>query len=283
MSNITVTNLHKSYGDVDALEDVSFEILDGEFVVILGESGAGKSTLLRCLNGLTEPTTGSVKIDGEPVNGPRDDVGMIFQQHNIIEEMTAYTNALSGSLNRTSLVRSLFQWNDREEKLDALRALDTVGLLDDAEQRAGRMSGGQQQRVGISRALVQDPNLLLADEPVASLDPASAESVMGYIKDAADQHDLTTLASLHQVNLAREFGQRFIGMKDGRVIFDGYRDDLTFDVIDDIYGNIQTDAIRTGDDEDDANADVAPTTSSDGGTDAAGGPDQQPASDPHLS
>lgn len=142
------------------------------------------------------------------------------------------------------------------------------------------MSGGQQQRVGISRALVQDPNLLLADEPVASLDPASAESVMGYIKDAADQHDLTTLASLHQVNLAREFGQRFIGMKDGRVIFDGYRDDLTFDVIDDIYGNIQTDAIRTGDD---ANADVAPTTSSDGGTDAAGGPDQQPASDPHLS
>lgn len=249
MSTIQVENLSKSYGDVQALEDVSFEIPDGEFVVILGESGAGKSTLLRCLNGLTEPTEGTVKIDGEPVTGPRTDVGMIFQQHNIIEEMTAYTNALTGALNRTSLFRSIFQWNDREEKLDALQALDTVGLLDEAEQRAANMSGGQQQRVGISRALVQDPNLLLADEPVASLDPASAESVMGYIKDAAGEHDLTTLASLHQVNLAREFGERFIGMKDGRVIFDGYRDDLTFEVIDDIYGDIQTESIRSGENE----------------------------------
>lgn len=246
MSTIKVENLSKSYGDVQALEDVSFEIPDGEFVVILGESGAGKSTLLRCLNGLTRPTEGSIAIDDEEITGPRDDVAMIFQQHNIIEQMSAYGNALTGSLNRTSFLRSVFQWNDREDKLAALEALDTVGLLDEAGQQTGRMSGGQQQRVGIARALVQFPNLLLADEPVASLDPASAESVMRYIREAAAERNLTTLASLHQVNLAREFGERFLGMKDGHLVFDGYRDDLTIDVIDDIYGDIQTDSIRSG-------------------------------------
>ncbi|WP_128477087.1 phosphonate ABC transporter ATP-binding protein [Halorussus pelagicus] len=246
MSTIKVENLSKSYGDVQALVDVSFEIPDGEFVVILGESGAGKSTLLRCLNGLTRPTEGSITIDGEEITGPRDDVAMIFQQHHIIEQMSAYGNALTGSLNRTSFGRSLIQWNDREDKIAALEALDTVGLLDEADQQVGRMSGGQRQRVGISRALVQLPNLLLADEPVASLDPASAESVMGYIRDAADERNLTTLASLHQVNLAREFGERFLGMKDGKLVFDGYRDDLTIDVIDKIYGDIQTDSIRGG-------------------------------------
>jgi phosphonate transport system ATP-binding protein len=244
MSTITVENLSKSYGEVQALDDVSFEIPDGEFVVILGESGAGKSTLLRCLNGLTRPTSGTVEIDGEEIRGPRDDVAMIFQQHYIIGQLSAYANALTGSLNRTSFLRSVFQWNDRADKLAALRALDTVGLLDEAHQQTSNMSGGQQQRVGIARALVQTPTLLLADEPVASLDPASAESVMGYVRGAADERDLTTLASLHQVNLAREFGERFIGMKEGRVVFDGYRDDLSIDVIDAIYGDIQTDAIR---------------------------------------
>ncbi len=130
------------------------------------------------------------------------------------------------------------------DKREALRALETVGLLEEAGQQAGRMSGGQQQRVGIARALVQQPNLLLADEPVASLDPASAESVMGYIRGAATERDLTTVASLHQVNLAREFGDRFLGMKDGRIVFDGYREDFTIDEVDEIYGNIQTEAIR---------------------------------------
>ncbi|WP_049969492.1 phosphonate ABC transporter ATP-binding protein [Haladaptatus cibarius] len=253
MSTIKVENLSKSYGDVQALKDVSFEIPDGEFVVLLGESGAGKSTLLRCLNGLTKPTSGSVTIGGEPITGPRDDVAMIFQQHYIIGQLSAYANALTGSLNRTSFFRSLFQWNDRADKMEALRALDTVGLLDEAGQQASRMSGGQQQRVGIARALVQTPNLLLADEPVASLDPASAESVMGYIRNAAGERDLTTIASLHQVNLAREFGDRFLGMKGGEVVFDGYREDFSIDVVDEIYGNIQTEAIR-GNEETEANA-----------------------------
>ena len=241
---IEVSNLSKSYGDIQAVDDVSFTIPDGEFVVVLGESGAGKSTLLRCLNGITEPTEGTIAINGDPVQGPRDDVAMVFQQHYLIEEMSAYNNALTGSLGRTNLVNSLTGRYETADKHEALRALRTVGLLDESGQAVGQMSGGQQQRVGIARALVQQPNLLLADEPVASLDPASAERVMGYVRRAADERGLSTLASLHQVNIAREFGERFLGMKDGEVIFDGYRDDLTVDIIDEIYGTIETDAIR---------------------------------------
>ena len=244
MSTIEVNNLSKQYGDVQALDDVSFTIDDGEFVVLLGESGAGKSTLLRCLNGITEPTSGSVIIDGEEVNGPRDDVAMIFQQHYILEEMTAYSNALTGSLGRNGFFQSLLGRYPEEDKHEALRALETVGLLDEANQRTSSMSGGQQQRVGIARALVQQPNLLLADEPVASLDPASAEVVMRYIREAAAARNLSTIASLHQVNIAREFGERFLGMKDGKLVFDGDRDDFTVDTIDEIYGDIETDSIR---------------------------------------
>jgi len=244
MSTIEVNNLSKQYGDVQALDDVSFTIDDGEFVVLLGESGAGKSTLLRCLNGITEPTSGSVIIDGEEVDGPRDDVAMIFQQHYILEEMTAYSNALTGSLGRNGFFQSLLGRYPEEDKHEALRALETVGLLDEANQRTSSMSGGQQQRVGIARALVQQPNLLLADEPVASLDPASAEVVMRYIREAAAARNLSTIASLHQVNIAREFGERFLGMKDGKLVFDGDRDDFTVDTIDEIYGDIETDSIR---------------------------------------
>ncbi|WP_121820335.1 phosphonate ABC transporter ATP-binding protein [Halostella salina] len=248
MGTIRVENLSKSYGDVQAIDDVSFSVDDGEFVILLGTSGAGKSTLLRCLNGLTSPTDGRITIDGEEVVGQRNDVAMVFQQHNIIEQMSAYSNALSGSLNRTGFLRSLFQWNDHEDKLEALRALETVGLLEESGQRADSMSGGQQQRVGIARALVQQPTTLLADEPVASLDPASAETVMGYLRTAADERDITTVASLHQVNIAREFGDRFIGLKEGEKVFDGDLDDLTIDAVDRIYGK-ETSITRENDSE----------------------------------
>jgi phosphonate transport system ATP-binding protein len=165
---------------------------------------------------------------------------MIFQQHNLVEELSAFGNALSGSLNRTGFVRSVLQLNDEGDRLQALDALDTVGLLEEAEQMVSRMSGGQQQRVGIARALVQNPGLMLADEPVASLDPASAERVMGYLKTAAKEYNVATLASLHQVNIARYFGERFLGLKDGELIFDGGKDELTRGVIDDIYGEVET-------------------------------------------
>jgi len=239
MSTLKVENLSKQYEDVTALEDVSFEIED-EFVVLLGESGAGKSTLLRCVNGLTEPTEGSIYLDGEEITGSLTDVGMIFQQHNLVEGVSAYLNALTGSLDRVSLLKSMLQWQSREDKVRALEALETVGLLDESHQKVARMSGGQQQRVGIGRALVQDPALLLADEPVASLDPSSAESVMGYLRKAATEHDVTALVSLHQVNVAAHFGDRFIGLRDGKKLFDVERGELTPTLIDELYGSVET-------------------------------------------
>ena len=247
MSTLKVENLTKEYGEVTALNGVSFEIED-EFAVLLGESGAGKSTMLRCVNGLTEPTGGEIRLDGDSVSGSRPDVGMIFQQHNLVEGVSAYQNALTGSLDRVSVLTSLLGWQSREDKLRALDALETVGLLDEAGQRVSQMSGGQQQRVGIARGLVQDPRLLLADEPVASLDPASAETVMGYLKKAATEHDVTALVSLHQVNIAAYFGERFIGLRDGEKLFDVRRDDLTSDLIDGLYGDVETVGLADGHD-----------------------------------
>jgi phosphonate transport system ATP-binding protein len=241
-----VENLTKQYGETTALSEVSFEIPDGNFAVVLGESGAGKSTLLRILNGLTAPTSGSVSLDGEEITNSRSDVGMVFQQHNLVEELTAYGNALTGTLNRTGFLRSLINRQPVDDRELALEALDTVGLLEEAGQKVSSMSGGQQQRVGIARALVQQPDLLLADEPVASLDPSSAETVMEYLRATAETRDLTTLASLHQVNIAREFGEQFIGIKGGEVVFDGPREELTSAVLEEIYGYIETDDLREG-------------------------------------
>jgi phosphonate transport system ATP-binding protein len=213
---------------------------------VLGESGAGKSTLLRILNGLTEPTAGTVSLDGEEITNSRSDVGMVFQQHNLVAELSAYSNALTGTLNRTGFLRSLINRQPIEDRELALEALETVGLLDEAGQKVSSMSGGQQQRVGIARALVQQPALLLADEPVASLDPSSAETVMEYLRETAETRDLTTLASLHQVNIAREFGEQFIGLSGGEVIFNGSREELTTGVLDRIYGDIETDELHEG-------------------------------------
>jgi phosphonate transport system ATP-binding protein len=243
-----VDRLTKEYGETTALSEVSFEIPDGTFAVVLGESGAGKSTLLRILNGLTEPTSGQVYLDGQEITDSRSDVGMVFQHHNLVAELSAYSNALTGTFNRAGFVRSLLGRQASEDKELALEALETVGLLSEAGQTVRSMSGGQQQRVGIARALVQRPDLLLADEPVASLDPANAETVMQYLRETARSRDLTTLASLHQVNIAREFGEQFVGLRDGEVVFSGPRDALTPDVLEEIYGYIETDKLREGTD-----------------------------------
>jgi phosphonate transport system ATP-binding protein len=243
---LTVENLTKRYGDTTALSEISFEVPSGSFAVVLGESGAGKSTLLRILNGLTEPTSGSVYLDGQEITNSRSDVGMVFQQHNLVDELSAYDNALTGTLNRTGFVRSLLNRQPLADRELALEALETVGLLDEAGQKVTSMSGGQQQRVGIARALVQEPALLLADEPVASLDPSSAETVMTYFRETATKRDLTTLASLHQVNIAREFGEQFIGLKNGEVMFVGSRAELTPSILEEIYGDIQTEELREG-------------------------------------
>ncbi|MFC7210247.1 phosphonate ABC transporter ATP-binding protein [Natronoarchaeum sp. GCM10025321] len=246
MSYIEVDGLTKRFGDTVALDDVSFSVPEGEFVIVLGVSGSGKSTLLRTLSGLLSPTDGEIVIAGEPMVDPRPEVAMIFQQHNIIGDMTAYSNSLSGGIYRSGFFSSVLQLQDEKEKHRALDALDTVGLLEEAQQKARSMSGGQQQRVGIARALVQQPEVLLADEPVASLDPGSAQDVMRYLLAASKDRGLTTFCSLHQVNIARKFGQRFIGLRNGHKVFDGYRDELTIDAIDTIYGDIDTDGMFVG-------------------------------------
>ncbi|MGB9964663.1 phosphonate ABC transporter ATP-binding protein [Halobacterium sp. CBA1126] len=248
MPSIEFENVTKIYGeDTVALDDVSFTVPEGEFVILLGPSGAGKSTMLRVLNGLTEPTEGTVRVGGEEVQGNRSDVGMVFQEHYLIESKTAFGNALTGALSRNGLARSALGLHSEEDKVTALESLQTVGLLDEAGQRAESMSGGQKQRVGIARALVQGPSLVLADEPVASLDPKAARDVMRYLKKAATEQDLTTITSLHQVNIAREFGDRFLGIRDGEVIFDGDADDLTMDEMDRIYYGEGVDGDLSGD------------------------------------
>ena len=266
MPSIDFENVSKVYDeDTVALDDVSFSIAEGEFVILLGPSGAGKSTMLRVLNGLTTPTSGTVQVGGEEVRGNRSNIGMVFQEHYLIENKTAFGNALSGALSRNGLLRSALGLHAEADKFTALDALRTVGLLEEAGQRAESMSGGQKQRVGIARALVQEPDVVLADEPVASLDPKAARDVMRYLKKAATEQNLTTITSLHQVNIAREFGDRFLGIRDGRVIFDGDADDLTMEEMDRIYyGDGGGEVSRT----DRAEGNQASASAADGGNDA---------------
>ena len=278
MPRISFDSVTKRYGEgTIALDDVSLTIERGEFVVLLGPSGAGKSTMLRVLNGLTLPTSGTVTIGNESVTGGNEsEVGMVFQEHYLIESKSAFGNALSGALSRNGLVRSTLGLQSEGDKITALEALDTVGLLAEAGQRAESMSGGQKQRVAIARALVQEPELLLADEPVASLDPKAARDVMRYLRKAADEQDLTSVTSLHQVNIARQFGDRFIGIRDGTVIFDGNEDDLTMEAMEEIYYADQpepdrpdgADTVGSTDNTDtntNPNAGVGPAAAADGG------------------
>lgn len=209
-----------------ALSSTSLSFAAGAFTVLLGASGAGKSTLLRSLNGLVTPTSGRVMADGAPVAGARAlrahrrVTGMVFQQHQLIGRLTALDNVLTGRLGYHSTFRT-FLPSSNAEKIAALEALDRVGLLAFALRRADQLSGGQQQRVGIARALVQKPRVVLADEPVASLDPATAESVLALLHDIARQDGLTAIVSLHQLDFARRFADRIVGLAQGRVVFDG--------------------------------------------------------------
>jgi phosphonate transport system ATP-binding protein len=215
-----------------ALQPTRLAIGRGEFVVLLGASGAGKSTLLRTLNGLVKPSSGRVLVpelgllsDPRVLRLHRRRTGMVFQQHHLIGRATALRNVLTGRLGYHRALATLLPWS-RAEQERALSALVRVGLLPFALQRADQLSGGQQQRVGIARALVQQPRMLLADEPVASLDPATAERVLGLLQTICRTDGLTAVVSLHQVDLARRFADRIVGLSAGRVIFDGAPADL---------------------------------------------------------
>lgn len=243
---ISVSELAVTYANGhQALKPVSIAFKRGELTVLLGASGAGKSTLLRCLNGLVAPSAGLVSSAHHPDIGAdaailrdhRRRTGMIFQHHQLIPRRSALQNVLTGRLSFHSAWRSLLPLPQEDMQL-ALACLERVGLLKFANTRVDRLSGGQQQRVGIARALASQPEVLIADEPVASLDPASADSVMDLIKDICAGDGLTTVVSLHQLELARRVADRIIGIRAGEVVFDGAPQALCEATIASIYAGV---------------------------------------------
>jgi len=227
---------------VRAVMPTSLVVPKGQFLVLLGPSGAGKSTLLRCLNGLVKPTQGDVTVDGlgsifgnsRTLREHRRRTGMIFQQHHLIGRLTALQNVMLSRVSAHSALRSLFSL-PRADKLLALQSLERVGLLERTLDRVDQLSGGQQQRIGIARAMAQRPQIVLADEPVASLDPATGEKVLADLHRICREDNITAIVSLHQTDLARQFADRVIGMANGRVVFDGPAPLLSQAVLDQIY------------------------------------------------
>ena len=227
---LRVKNLSKTYKDgTEALQGVSFTVETGEFVVILGKSGSGKSTLLRCVNRLVEPTEGRVFLGDDEITGAspaalmvlRRGIGVVFQQYNLINRLTAWTNAMTGDLGSLTSWMGLVGYFPRESIDRAQSHLERVGVGDKVNGRADTLSGGQQQRVGIARALMQNPRLILLDEPVSSLDPASAKRIMDLIREINEKNGVTILCSLHLPDLAQEYGHRVIVLKQGEMVFDG--------------------------------------------------------------
>jgi phosphonate transport system ATP-binding protein len=232
--SLTLTGLTRSFGALAAVNGVNLAIEPRQFVVVIGPSGAGKSTLLRLMNRLIEPTAGRIDADGVDVTALRgvalrrwrSEAAMIFQHFNLSPRLDVLTNVLVGKLIDTPWYRSVCRAFTREEKLEALGVLDELGLADKAFERAERLSGGQQQRVAIARALLQKPRFILADEPVASLDPRNAEIVMDTLRAVNRQHGITIVCNLHNVDLARSYADRVVALRDGRVVFDGLPDGL---------------------------------------------------------
>jgi phosphonate transport system ATP-binding protein len=252
---LEIEDLHKSYDDnTPVLRGISFTVECGEFVGIIGLSGSGKSTLLRCINRLVEPSSGQIRIPVALINGKGDSrladvaqfsqrelqrlrrkVGMIFQQFNIVKRLSVIENVLSGGLGYQPLLRSTLRGFTKEEKRKALINLKRVGLLDHAYRRADELSGGEQQRVAIARTLMQEPALILADEPVSSLDPKLSRVVLDILKRVCREDGITALVSLHTLELTREYADRVLGLKSGRIFFDGCAEALTSAVIEEIY------------------------------------------------
>jgi len=223
---LEINNLRKNFNNgTHALKGVSFKVKKGEFISILGPSGSGKTTLLRSINGLEPIENGEVifnnnKITKENLPEVQRKTGMIFQEFNLVNNLSSINNVLTGLLNSSSKFLSMFYLFTKEQKLEALQSLKTVGLLDKSYSRVDELSGGQRQRIGIARAIIKKPILLLADEPVASLDPKAALSTMRLLKKINKDFNITILCNLHQTNLAMEFSDRVIGLSDGSIVFD---------------------------------------------------------------
>jgi phosphonate transport system ATP-binding protein len=244
-NGLVITNLGKKFGDVAAVDHVSLTFSPGEMVGIIGRSGAGKSTLLRLINRLVDPTSGEIwfgkknicTLTGNALRNWRAKCAMIFQQFNLVNRMNVISNVLVGRLRYHHTIPTLLKLFPRRDKIMAIEALDRLGMSDFALKRVDTLSGGQQQRVAITKALVQAPKILLADEPIASLDPGNATIVMNALKSINREDGLTVLCNLHHLATAKQYCHRIIGMQDGQVVFDGTPDDLTPEKANEIYGN----------------------------------------------
>jgi len=242
---LRVQNLTKIYdGGVVALSDVSFEVPKSQFLAIIGLSGSGKSTLLRCINRLVEPTSGKVLWDDlditaapeQELRAIRRRIGMVFQHFNLVHRSSVLTNVLAGRLGYVNPAWSLVNRFPRADVEKAMRQLERVGIADKASNRADELSGGQQQRVGVARAMMQDPDMILADEPVASLDPVLAHSIMQYLEQINKQDGVMVLCSLHFLDLVHRYADRAIALNEGRLVFDGPPQEIDDARFKEIYG-----------------------------------------------
>ena len=243
MKSLKIKNLKKKFKDISAVNDINLEIKEGKIIGIIGRSGAGKSTLLRMINRLVDPSEGSIEFNdinitslkGRSLRKWRSECAMIFQQFNLVERLDVLTNVLIGSLGRNYSLLNLIGIFSKEEKINALRNLDRFDLSEKALQKAGTFSGGQQQRVAIARALMQKPKILLADEPISSLDPKNAKRVMDDMMKINREDGITVICNLHSLDVAKKYCDRLIGLSDGKVVFDGTPDDLTAEISKELY------------------------------------------------
>ena len=257
---LKLENLTKRYNTGDlALQGIDLSIPNGQVLALIGPSGAGKSTLIRCINRLVEPTNGSAilndvnltKLSSRALRKSRRKMGMIFQEYALVERLTVMENVLSGRLGYVGFWKSFLRRFPKKDVNEAFRLLDRVGLLEMADKRADELSGGQRQRVGICRALIQDPDLLLVDEPTASLDPKTSRQIMRLINELCQERGLTAIINIHDVLLAQMFSQRIVGLALGNIVYDGSPEGLTPEVLTKIYGEEDWSAtIEKVDDED---------------------------------
>ena len=243
-NQLVIENLNKTFGDVVAVDNATLNFQQGEMVGIIGRSGAGKSTLLRMINRLIDPSGGRILFNGDDIcrlkhsslRQWRAKCAMIFQQFNLVNRMDVISNVLVGRLGYHNTLPTLFKKFPQQDKIMAINALDRLGISSLALKRVDTLSGGQQQRVAITKALVQSPVILLADEPIASLDPGNAAIVMDALKSINEEYNITVLCNLHHLDTTREYCRRIIGMRDGRIVFDGTPAELTMKQASDIYG-----------------------------------------------
>lgn len=263
---LKIAGLYKRYATGDeALKHVSLEIPDGQVMALIGPSGAGKSTLIRCVNRLVEPTSGTVELrdvelttlSQRALRTARRKMGMIFQEYALVERLTVMENVLSGRLGYVGFWKSWFRKFPPEDVKEAFRLLDRVGLMHMVDKRADALSGGQRQRVGIARALIQNPELLLVDEPTASLDPKTSRQIMRLVCELCKERGLAAIINIHDVMLAQMFAERIVGLRFGEIVYDGPPDGLTPDVLTEIYGEEDWEkTIGKSEDSDESDSDL---------------------------